>query len=144
MESLARSVSTIQDQSAFPHSSWLTAWREVATLTAGLTAEDPRLPLILEAMEEGARAEEAGEEPGFVRATTRLHFLMQCVPGASVRWQGREGHQLMVLGPASIKCVHVADGRLWVWTAWRGQGRWVCESIITHIEPGAPHVEQGD
>jgi len=29
---------------------WLTAWRELAALTSGLTADDPRLPIVMAAL----------------------------------------------------------------------------------------------
>jgi hypothetical protein len=60
--------------------------------------------------------------------------LMAFAPGAKVRWEGSENHRLCVLGPAMVEQVICSEGRLWVWTSWRGVGRWVSETIITKIE----------
>ena len=117
-------------------------WRELAALTAGLEQDDPRLALVLEALQEAGRSHDMGEEPGFERAVERTRYLMRFVPGAQVWWNGHEGHHLKVLGPATVEHVHAADGRLWVWTAWKGQGRWVPESVIATIgRPRQNHPE---
>ena len=117
-------------------------WRELAQLTAGLERDDPRLNPVLDMMIEGARSQDAGDALGFEKATERVQRLMQFAPGALVRWQGSEEHQLKVLGPATVEFVHVADNQLWVWTTWKGQGRWVPESVMTTIErPRQNHLE---
>ena len=109
-------------------------WRELARLTTGLERDDPRLNPVLDMMMQGAKAQDAGDADGFARAIARVQHLMLFVPGALVRWQGSEGHQLKVLGPVPVEFVHVADNLLWVWTTWKGQGRWVPESVIATIE----------
>lgn len=109
-------------------------WRELAQLTAGLERDDPRLHPVLDMMMQGAKAQDAGDAIGFARATERVQYLMQFAPGALLRWQGTEGHQLRMLGPATVEFVHLADNQLWVWTTWKGQGRWVPGSVITTIE----------
>lgn len=117
-------------------------WRELAQLTAGLERDDPRLNPVLDMMIEGAKSQDAGDALGFEKATERVQRLMQFAPGALVRWQGSEEHQLKVLGPATVEFVHVADNQLWVWTTWKGQGRWVPESVMTTIErPRQNHLE---
>lgn len=117
-------------------------WRELAQLTAGLERDDPRLNPVLDMMIEGAKLQDAGDALGFEKATERVQRLMQFAPGALVRWQASEGHQSKVLGPATVEFVHVADNQLWVWTTWKGQGRWVPESVITTIEkPRQNHLE---
>ena len=49
-------------------SQWLTAWRELATLTAGLTAEDPRLQTVLTALNVCDMAFEADDWTAFEKA----------------------------------------------------------------------------
>jgi hypothetical protein len=110
------------------------SWRELAKLTAGLEHDDPRLSPVLSALAACEAHEKTGDRPGFEHAVERVRFLMHFVPGALVRWQGHEGHVLKVLGPARVEHVHVADNRLWVWTEWQGQGRWVPESVIAEID----------
>lgn len=103
-------------------------------MTAGLEQDDPRLNPVLDMMAQGAKAQDAGDVHAFEQATERVQRLMQFAPGALVRWQGNEGHHLKMLGPSPVEFVHVADNKLWVWTTWKGQGRWVHESIVTTIE----------
>jgi len=114
-------------------------WRELAHMTAGLEHDDPRLGPVLEALTQGAKAQDAGDAPGFEHAAERVKRLMHFVPGALVQWRGSEGHHLAVLGPATVEHVDCDQGQLWVWTAWKGQGRWVPErSIIAMGQIEAP------
>jgi hypothetical protein len=109
-------------------------WRELAHMTSGLEAEDPRLTPVLSDLAACEAHDKAGDRSGFEHATQRVQYLMQFRPGALVRWHGSEGHALKVLGPAPVEHVHCSEGQLWVWTAWKGQGRWVPEHSITAME----------
>jgi hypothetical protein len=103
-------------------------------MTDGLEPEDPRLTPVLSALAVCEAHDKAGDRSGFEHATQRVHYVMQFRPGAQVRWQGSDGHHLKVLGPALVEHVHCSEGQLWVWTAWKGQGRWVPEHSITAME----------
>jgi hypothetical protein len=113
---------------------WLTRWRELAQVTSGLEADDPRTTPVLATLAECQRAHEAGDMDAFTKAAARVRRLMQFAPGATIRWEGRVNHRRMVLGPAVIEYVHHADGKLYVFVVWKGIERWVSETIITKIE----------
>jgi len=102
-------------------------------MTAGLEHDDPRLSPVLSALAACAASYKAADQSGFEHAAQRVQYVMQFAPGALVRWQGHEGHHMTVLGPAMVEHVHCSEGQLWVWTEWKGQGRWVSESIIVAI-----------
>jgi|CXWL01.1.fsa_nt_gi hypothetical protein len=110
------------------------SWRELAQMTAGLERDDPRLGPVLSALAACEAHDKAGDRSGFEHAAERVTRLMQFAPGAHVRWRGSEGHVLKVLGPAQVEHVHCSEGQLWVWTAWKGQGRWVPEYSIIAME----------
>lgn len=120
--------------SVAPRSPLQPGWRELAQMTSGLEAEDPRVTPVLSALAACEVCDKAGDRSGFEHAAERVKRLMQFVPGAHVQWRGSEGHRLKVLGPAPVEHVHCSEGQLWVWTAWKGQGRWVPEHIITAME----------
>lgn len=113
---------------------WSDQWRQLAGLTHGLTAEDPRLNPILDALADCDRHYKAGDLAAFTDTSERVKRLMCFAPGAKVRWQGSETYRLCILGPATVAQVICSEGRLWAWVFWQGIGRWVSESIITKIE----------
>jgi hypothetical protein len=51
---------------------WLTAWRELAALTSGLTAGDPRLPVVMDALNECDNGFLSGNWVAFRRAVARV------------------------------------------------------------------------
>jgi hypothetical protein len=51
---------------------WLTAWRELATLTIGIDPSAPRFQLVLHALEQCDTAYLAGDWPTFQRVTERV------------------------------------------------------------------------
>ena len=118
------------------------SWRELAKLTAGLEQGDPRLSPVLSALAACEAHDKAGDRSGFEHAAERVKRLMQFAPGAQVRWQGSEGHHLTILGPSQVEHVHCDQGKLWVYTEWQGQGRWVHERSITAIEDGGQRLSQ--
>lgn len=113
---------------------WLDQWRQLAGLTHGLTAQDPRLNAIVDALADCDRHYKAEDLAAFTETAQRVRRLMAFAPGAKVRWQGSENHRLCILGPAKVEQVICSEGRLWVWVFWQGRGRWVSESIVTKIE----------
>jgi hypothetical protein len=62
--------------------SWLTAWRELAEITSGITSEDPRLQSVFAALHSCDTAFEADDWPAFQEARKGLLRVMQ---GASKR-----------------------------------------------------------
>jgi len=48
------------------------AWRELATLTAGLTKEDPRLPAVMDALLACQQAEDENDWKAFHKAAARV------------------------------------------------------------------------
>ena len=117
-----------------PASDWLSRWRELASITASLEADDSRLPVVLIALAECQHAHDAGDLHGFITAAAQVHRLMQFIPGASVRWEGSMNHRLCSLGPATVECVQYSRGRLWAWITWQDSGRWIADTLITQIE----------
>ena len=51
---------------------WSPTWRELATLSAGLTAEDPRLPVVMAALNECDDAYLRGNWVAFCQAAERV------------------------------------------------------------------------
>ncbi len=60
----------VRQQPAKPD--WLAAWRELATLTAGITKEDSRQKPVLGALEACDTAYLANDWPGFQRAVQQV------------------------------------------------------------------------
>ena len=60
---------------------WLAAWRDVAQITSGLTAEDPRLQPVLAGLSACDRAFEGGDWDAFQTARTALLTVMKGQPG---------------------------------------------------------------
>ena len=56
---------------------WLPAWRELAALTAGLTADDPRLPVVMAALNVCDDAYLAGNWGGFQEAAEQVKQLVK-------------------------------------------------------------------
>lgn len=56
---------------------WLQAWREVATLTSGLTADDPRLPVVMAALNACDDAYLNGNWEAFCHAAPRVRSAME-------------------------------------------------------------------
>lgn len=117
------------------HQWWISQWKGLATVTDGLTPEDPRLNPILDALAVCDRHYRTADLDGFEKASQRVYRLMQFVPGARVCWEGEyRSHRLGVLGPAKVEQVICSEGRLWAWVFWQGRGRWVCEAIVSKNE----------
>ncbi|MEO7861380.1 MAG: hypothetical protein ABIU05_13240 [Nitrospirales bacterium] len=55
---------------------WLAAWREVAELTSGLTADDPRLPIVMDALLAWDEAIQRGNWVAFRLYTSRVRSAM--------------------------------------------------------------------
>jgi hypothetical protein len=92
---------------------------------------------VLDSLTKAEQAQDAGDRDGFDQAVARTKHVMQFAPGALVWWNGSVGHRLKVLGPAMIETVHADElGRLWVFTIWQGQERWVNEALVTKIARG--------
>ena len=51
---------------------WSTAWRELATLTAGILADDPRFPPVMAALQQCDSAFSGGDWPSFQQAAGRV------------------------------------------------------------------------
>lgn len=51
---------------------WLPTWRELATLSSGLTANDPRFPKVMDALNECDNAYLNGDWPAFRQAAARV------------------------------------------------------------------------
>lgn len=58
-------------------SDWLTAWREVAALTSGLTADDPRLPVVMAALNLWDDALQRGNWVAFRQTAARVRSAME-------------------------------------------------------------------
>ncbi len=56
---------------------WLAAWREVAKLTDGVKAEDPRCQLILAVIDQCYAAFERGDWPAFQQAVAQVRLAVQ-------------------------------------------------------------------
>ena len=56
---------------------WLPAWRELAELTSGLTADDTRLPLVIAALDACDDAYLSGDWDGFQRTATQLREMLR-------------------------------------------------------------------
>jgi hypothetical protein len=56
---------------------WLAEWRRLAELTSGISSYDPRLPVILEALNRCDDAFLAGDFLAFKRAATRVEGAMK-------------------------------------------------------------------
>ncbi|MFY4728333.1 hypothetical protein [Nitrospira sp. BLG_2] len=59
---------------------WLAEWRELASQTAGLLPDDPRLSPVLEGLSRCDEAFLANDYPGFLRAKAAVLCLMKEVP----------------------------------------------------------------
>lgn len=59
---------------------WLAEWRELASQTAGLLPDDPRLRPVLEGLSRCDEAFLANDYPGFLRAKAAVLALMNEVP----------------------------------------------------------------
>ena len=59
-----------------PQAHWLARWRRLASLTAGLTEEDPRFPTIIRLLHECERHERADNDQAFIRTATQIVHLM--------------------------------------------------------------------
>ncbi len=116
-----------------PASDWLTRWRDLATVTSGLDADDPRLTPVLKGLAACQHCHDSGDLDGFTQAAARVRRLMQFVPGATVRWEGAVNHRLTTLS-AVAEHVHYDGGKLIVFLTWQGLDRCVADSIITQIE----------
>jgi len=55
---------------------WSPTWRELATLTSGLTADDPRLPVVMAALKECDNAWLSGNWEAFCHAAARVRSAM--------------------------------------------------------------------
>lgn len=55
---------------------WLAAWREVAELTSGLTADDPRLPIVMDALLAWDDTVQRGNWVAFRQAAARVRSAM--------------------------------------------------------------------
>jgi hypothetical protein len=55
---------------------WLPAWRELAALTSGLTADDPRLPVVMVALNECDNTYLNGDWTAFRQAAARVRSAM--------------------------------------------------------------------
>jgi len=55
---------------------WLTAWREVAELTSGLTADDPRLPLVMAELLAWDDAGQRGDWAAFRQTAARVRIAV--------------------------------------------------------------------
>ncbi|HKQ34020.1 MAG TPA: hypothetical protein VJT11_01815 [Nitrospiraceae bacterium] len=76
---LIRSAEPRGSEAQRPHRAtpdWLTAWRALATLTAGLTAQDPRLPLIMAELDRCDDAYLSGDWTAFHQAADRVRCAM--------------------------------------------------------------------
>jgi hypothetical protein len=51
---------------------WVTAWRELAAITSGLTADDPRLPVVMNALNECDNGYLSGNWVAFRQAAARV------------------------------------------------------------------------
>ena len=60
---------------------WLSAWRALASMTSGVTREDPRFLAVMAALEQCDQAFMAGDHPAFQRAALRVK---RAVEGASL------------------------------------------------------------
>ena len=55
---------------------WLPTWGELAALTSGLTADDPRLQLVMVALHDCDAAFEAGDWQGFQQGAAQIHKIV--------------------------------------------------------------------
>ncbi len=60
-----------------PHPDWLTAWRELAQATNGITKEHPVFGAIMQAMEHAHTTYLGNDYPGFQRAAAKLYWLLR-------------------------------------------------------------------
>jgi hypothetical protein len=56
---------------------WLAAWRKVAALTSGLTADDPRLPIVMAILNECDNAFLRGDWSAFERAAGQVRTAIR-------------------------------------------------------------------
>ncbi len=56
---------------------WLVAWRELAALTSGIIAEDPRLPIVMAALNECDNAFQRGDWLAFQRAAEQVQAAVR-------------------------------------------------------------------
>ena len=56
---------------------WLAAWRELAALTSGLTVDDPRLPVVMDALNECDNGYLSGNWVAFRQAAARVRSAME-------------------------------------------------------------------
>lgn len=121
------------------HEWWVSQWKDLAMVTDGLLPDDPRLGPVLDCLASCDGCYKAADVDGFEKASIRVRRFMQFVPGAHVWWQGEfMPHRLGNIGPAIVEQVHYDNGKLWIWTSWRGVGRWVSEAVICKIEGPTP------
>lgn len=117
------------------HQWWVLEWNGLSKVTDGVLPDDPRVAPVLDALAVCDRLYQTADLDGFTKASQRVYWVMQFVPGARVWWEDEyRSHRLGVLGAATVEQVICSEGRLWVWVFWQGIGRWVSESIITKIE----------
>jgi hypothetical protein len=56
---------------------WLAAWRELAALTSGLTVDDPRLPIVMAALNTCDDAYLSGDWVAFRQAAARVRSAIE-------------------------------------------------------------------
>jgi hypothetical protein len=71
---LGQKSETALEGSTHPH--WLTAWREIAALTVGITQDDHRFALIVKALDSCDEAYLAGEWSRFQQAAEQVKSLV--------------------------------------------------------------------
>lgn len=62
---------------ALTQGDWLAAWREVAELTSGLTADDPRLPIVMDALLAWDDTVQRGNWVAFRQAAARVRSAIE-------------------------------------------------------------------
>ena len=67
----------VRTQARADTAAWLSAWREVARLTTGITQEDRRFQLVMTALKPCDAAFERGNWPAFQRALAQVRLVIQ-------------------------------------------------------------------